>query len=111
MSSYPYSVPASPTYGFFPSGTTSPNAFALLAELLAISREFADPELERAQKVHDTEVKTHAPSIFTAQHSPTAALPYEYHLTIHTNPKTTSHDARSTVTIGTYLPRDDKGKE
>ncbi|KAF8079111.1 hypothetical protein FPV67DRAFT_1663764 [Lyophyllum atratum] len=30
MSSYPYTVPASPTYGFFPTGTTSPNAFASL---------------------------------------------------------------------------------
>ncbi|KAG6851398.1 hypothetical protein H0H93_005796 [Arthromyces matolae] len=28
MSSYPYTVPSSPTYGFFPSGTTSPHAFA-----------------------------------------------------------------------------------
>ncbi|RDB28436.1 hypothetical protein Hypma_016043 [Hypsizygus marmoreus] len=28
MSSYPYQTPPSPTYGFFPTGTTSPNAFA-----------------------------------------------------------------------------------
>ncbi|KAF8899267.1 hypothetical protein BD779DRAFT_1487841 [Infundibulicybe gibba] len=28
MSSYSYTVPASPTYGFFPTGATSPNAFA-----------------------------------------------------------------------------------
>ncbi|KAF8240790.1 hypothetical protein L208DRAFT_1383715 [Tricholoma matsutake] len=27
MSSYSYSTPSSPTYGFFPTGTTSPNAF------------------------------------------------------------------------------------
>ncbi|KAH0591266.1 hypothetical protein J132_10637 [Termitomyces sp. J132] len=28
MPSYPFTVPPSPSYGFFPSGTTSPNAFA-----------------------------------------------------------------------------------
>ncbi|KAF9469606.1 hypothetical protein BDZ94DRAFT_1242820 [Collybia nuda] len=28
MSSYSYTTPSSPTYGFFPTGATSPNAFA-----------------------------------------------------------------------------------
>jgi hypothetical protein len=28
MSSYTYNTPSSPTFGFFPAGATSPNAFA-----------------------------------------------------------------------------------
>ncbi|TFK42040.1 hypothetical protein BDQ12DRAFT_576623, partial [Crucibulum laeve] len=28
MSTYSYNAPASPTFGFFPTGATSPNAFA-----------------------------------------------------------------------------------
>ncbi|KAJ3869246.1 MAG: hypothetical protein NXY57DRAFT_963362 [Lentinula lateritia] len=50
MSSYTYTAPpTSPTYGFFPSGVTSPNAFPTFHQSPRDSHAMANGQTQRTQ--------------------------------------------------------------